>query len=131
MKFRLLTLIDITRTGARKGDDVFEQLQQQNFLTALQTISLRANPIIEKNPTNNLQNIQKLGFGENIKGKQRVWSLDFNFESEDQHSLEFLKQDFDLVPVIDGLDETVKLESKAFLTNGNANRNTIFINFDK
>lgn len=126
MRFRLLTLIDITATGARKGDDYRKQQQQQNYLTAIQTISLRSNPIVQQKPIMKKQNIGKLGFGEDIKGSHCVWELEFAFESE-SHSLDFLIKDFDLVPVIAGLDETVKLEPIAFLTNGRSNRNTVFL----
>lgn len=126
MRFRLLTLIDITNTGARKGDDPRKQRQQQNYLTAIQTISLRSNPIIDKPPVMKKQNVNKLGFGTDIKGNHCVWSLDFEFES-DSHNLELLTKDFDLVPVINDLDETVKLDPCAFLTNGRPDRNTVFL----
>ncbi len=126
MRFRLLTLIDITNTGARKGDDYRKQQQQQNYLTAVQTISLRSNPIIHQKPTVKKQSVSNLGFGEDIKGSHCVWTLDFEFESE-SHNLDLLIKDFDLVPVISGLDETAKLEPCAFLTNGRSNRNTVFI----
>jgi hypothetical protein len=126
MRFRLLTLIDITNTGARRGDDSRKQQQQQNFLTAIQTISLRSNPIIKNRPSVQLQAVRGLGFGDDVKGAHSIWTLDFEFES-DSHSLELLIKDFDLVPVISNLDETIDLEPCAFLTNGRSNRNTVFI----
>lgn len=129
MRFKLLTLIDITKTNARKGDDVRLQRQQQNYLTALQTISLRSNPIVNTSPTVDEIDIKGIGFGPAFSGKQRVWKLNFEFESE-SHALEFLKEDFDLVPVITDLDETIKLKNSAFLTNGNRERNTVFLKLD-
>jgi hypothetical protein len=119
-------LIDITRTDARRGDDPREQRQQQNYLTALQTISLRANPIINVYPIVEEMNLKGMGFGEAFNGKQKVWRLHFSFESE-SHALEFLKEDFDLVPFIGNLDETIEPNTKAFLTNGNKERNTVFV----
>ena len=126
MRFKLLTLIDITRTDARRGDDPRDQKQQQNYLTALQTISLRSNPVVNTYPTVEELSIKGLGFGEAFNVKQKVWKLNFSFESE-SHALEWLKSDFDLVPIIANLDESIDVERKAFLTNGSPDRNTIFV----
>ena len=43
MKFRIKTLIDITETRARKGDDPQLTKQQANFMTLYNTIGLRTN----------------------------------------------------------------------------------------
>ena len=48
MNFNLFTKVDITKTNARRGDDPFKMKQQQNYLTVLQTIGLRVNPILSK-----------------------------------------------------------------------------------
>lgn len=87
--FRMYTLVDITKTGARRGDDLFLINQQQNYLTAENTISIRANPIIK--------NVSKQ-FDEHKQAD--VWIIDFDFENETSHSIEMLINDFDLVPVI-------------------------------
>lgn len=124
MRFVLYTLIDITQTNARRGDDPYEQKQQQNYMTALQTISLRANPIISKAPICEQRLCKDLGF--EFKGKHNVWSLEFAFESEGQHSLEHLNLDFNYVPVIKDLDETIELNPCAFITfNGSKNTKII------
>jgi hypothetical protein len=85
----MYTLVDITKTGARKGDDLFKIKQQQNYLTAENTISIRSNPIIK--------NINKQ-FDDNKQTD--VWIIDFDFENQNAHSIEMLTNDFDLVPVI-------------------------------
>jgi hypothetical protein len=126
MRFKLITLIDITRTDARRGDDPRDQRQQQNYLTALQTISLRANPTINSYPDMKETNVNKLGFGEIFRGKHRVWQLGFGFESQ-SHTLEWLKLDFDIVPIITGLDESIDTDTKVFLTNGSPVRNTVIV----
>ena len=126
MRFKLITLIDITRTDARRGNDVYEQNQQQNYLTALQTISLRANPIIGSYPSMKHTSVDKLGFGEIFRGKQRVWQLVFSFES-DSHAVEWLREDFDIVPIITNLDESIKTDARVFVTGGSPVRNTIFV----
>ena len=130
MRFKLLTLIDITQTNARKGDDIYRQHQHQNYLTAIQTISLRSNPIIKKQPLVEEKSIDTLGFGTKIKGKHKLWTLEVEFESFEQ-GMETLKNDMDLVPVINNLDESIVLEIGAFLTNGSPYRNTVFIETDK
>lgn len=131
MRFELKTLVDITETGARRGEDVYAYNQQQNFLTLYQTISLRSNPIVKRKPTVEKCNVSNLGFGKKYKGVHRVWSLVFEFESEDQHSIDFLNNDVNLVPIIIRLDETVKLEVGAFITNSEQTTNIIFREIDK
>jgi hypothetical protein len=130
MRFQLLTLIDITQTRARKGDDSFLQKQQQNYLTALQTISMRANPEIRTSPTHEDKDIKGLGFGTAYKGKQRVWKLNFNFEFDNSHSVETLTFDFNLVPVIKNLNETIDLKDAAFITSSKELNNIVFVNLD-
>jgi hypothetical protein len=129
MQFKLITLIDITRTDARRGDDLYKQRQQQNYLTALQTISLRANPTINVYPSTEKINVNKLGFGEIFRGLHQVWQLGFGFESN-SHALEWLREDFDLVPIIIGVDESIKTDAKVFLTGGSPARNTVFVKLD-
>lgn len=127
MRFRLTTLIDITKTGARKGEDPEKYKQQQNFLTVLQTISMRANPIINSDPeVIELESLSGQKFGNKYKGPNRVWSLDFEFESDGHHNLEMLMQDFELVPIITNLTETVKIDSPVFITNDPKNKNIVF-----
>lgn len=127
MRFRLTTLIDITKTGARKGEDPEKYKQQQNFLTVLQTISMRANPVIDSDPAViELESLSGQKFGNKYKGPNRVWSLDFEFESDGQHSLEMLMQDFDLVPFIADLSETAKFDVPVFITNDPKTKNVVF-----
>jgi hypothetical protein len=130
MRFQLLTLIDITQTRARKGDDGFLQKQQQNYLTALQTISMRANPEIRTPPTYEDKAINRLGFGTAYKGKQRVWKLNFNFEFDNSHSVNTLNFDFNLVPIIKNLNETINLKDAAFITGSVEFNNILFFNLD-
>ena len=126
MIFELRTLIDITETSARRGDDPREQKQQQNFYTALQTISLRANPTIDQSPKLDTIQIKGLGFGNKYSGKHRVWTWRFSFEQADSHSIDFLNNDFDLVPVILKLNETAEIENAAFITSDDQHKNTVF-----
>lgn len=126
MIFRLQTLIDITETGARRGDDPREQKQQQNFYTTLQTISLRANPTIKQSPICEKIHMKNLNFGSSYSGVHKVWTWDFEFEQPDSHSIDFLTNDFNYVPVISDLDESIKIKDPVFLTNDQKYTNIIF-----
>ena len=130
MKFELNTLIDITETGARRGEDVFKYKQQQNFLTLFQTISLRANPILKKSPAVREMNISNMGFGKKYNGKHKVWTLYFEFESDKSHSIDFLKNDVNFVPIIINLDETILLDPGAFITTDEQTTNITFKEVD-
>ena len=41
-------------------------------------------------------------------------------------SVDFLKDDFDLVPIIAGLSESITINNNAFRTKDDSNRNIIF-----
>jgi len=126
MAFLIKTLIDITCTNAKK-EDQYRYKQHQNYLALLQTISLRSNPTIIKEPTVEQLSTQK-DFG--IKGKHNVWTMLFDFEAASSHSIEMLVEDLDLVPVIKDLDETVKLDPSVFFTT-NGKVNTVFYTIDR
>lgn len=124
-RYKLQTLIDVTETNARRGDDPTEYKQQQNWMTLIQTLGLRCNPIVTHTECENTA-VSKLGFGTAYKGKQQVWTVYFDFEHEDDDDLKFLNSDFDLVPIAANLHETVKLEREIFQTSSDEYRNIIF-----
>jgi hypothetical protein len=131
MRFRLYTLVDITETGARRGDDPKAARQQQNFLTVLQTIGLRVNPTYAKSPHVLTDLPAKLGLGKHYKGKHSIWQFDFEIEYEGALDIDMLNSDFNLIPVIDDLDETVKFDKNAFITQDPTYSNIIFTLDDK
>ncbi len=120
MIFNMFTLIDITETHARRGDDRFRIYQQQNYQSVIQTIGIRANPIVIDS-SNDVQDISKMPFG--YKGNHKLWKLRFEFDLTDAHSVEQLIEDMDMIPIIPGLDETIK--TNAFYTKSNK-INTVF-----
>lgn len=125
MNVILTTLVDITETKARRGDDKFKLSQQANYMTTIQTAGLRVNP----NPIllkDNTIDVDGIGFGTAFKGKQRYWVFKFNFETEAGLSKQSLENDFDLVPVIVGLDETVNFKNSVFRTTDKQQKNIIF-----
>ncbi len=127
MKFKLYTLIDITETGARRGEDPLKVKQQQNFLTVVQTIGIRANPEIQTSPTVEKMNLTKMNFGSEFKGTKNVWCLEFGFGLNQYHTLEQLVHDFDLVPVIGDLTEQIKPDDWVFRSTDNLRKNIFFV----
>lgn len=129
MKFRIYTLVDITETHARKGDETKLVRQQQNFLTILQTIGLRVNPTYIKPPSMFNDTPNKYNLGSKFKGKQNIWEFVFEIEYEGALDIDMLINDFNLIPFIDDLDETVKFENAHFITR-DSNINNIYFELD-
>lgn len=126
MRFTAKTLIDITETNARKIDDPFGYRQQQNWMTFIQTSSLRVNvyPVTSKNEI--VTSLSNLGFGSNFRGKHRVWTVEFDIEYEGGLELTMLEEDFDLVPIIIDLNETAEINNSVFRTRDSKERNIVF-----
>lgn len=131
MKFNLYTLVDITETRARKGEEPKLMRQQQNFLTVLQTIGLRVNPSYIESPKIIKETPNKLGLGSTYKTKQNVWEFSFDIEYEGALSVEMLTNDFNLIPVITNLNETVEFENATFITKNKDINNIVFVENDK
>lgn len=126
MKFRIETLIDITETKARRSDgDRVAYKQESNFQSVLQTIGLRVNFDYDKSPQNEEIAVGKMQFGDKYKGKQSVWTFEFEVEYEGALTLEMLNKDFDLIPIVTGLTETAKIDKALFRTTPQE-RNIIF-----
>jgi hypothetical protein len=131
MRFEIKTLVDVTETNARKGQDKKLVNQQDNFNTLYNTIGLRTNPT-EILVSVNEELITKLGFGTSYKGKHKIWTVEFFVEAEASTSVELMQDDFELVPVISNLDETAKLDKSMFITSANDTlTNIIFNQIDK
>ena len=131
MRFIICTLIDITETGCRRGEDPTQYRQQQNFLTVMQTIGLRVNPTYVMPPETIKEIPSKLGLGKVYKTKQTVWKYTFDVEYEAALDIETLENDFDLIPIIGGLQESVVLEIPHFITKNPDKNNINFIISDK
>jgi len=126
--FRLTTLVDITETGARRGEDPVAFRQQQNFLTVLQTIGLRTNIEYSKGPT---QIKAKDLFGTEYKKNLKAWQFDFVSPAPDSLTLDMLNSDFNLIPIITELEETAKFKNAVFITQKDTIKNIIFEIIDK
>ncbi len=124
MRYKIYTLVDITKTGQYRNEPGRElaRLQQQNFDTVIQTIGMRANLSYVTPPKVKID-IPK---NYNMKGDElsNIWVFDWEVDREDlflynDDELYRLKEDFDLVPYISGLTETVKKEPAIFRSGEN------------
>lgn len=127
MIFQLITLVDITQTNARRGHDMFEQKQQQNFLTVLQTLSLRSNAVVDSEPKSFFDDAEHYGFGEDYHGNNQLWKLNFSYESSLENILELVLDDLNYVPFIPNLNESVFFDLSVFQTKDVRAKNTIVI----
>jgi len=125
--FELYTLVDITESKARRGEDSLKFSQQQNFLTMLNTIGLRANPTIIKTPTV-VDDFPK--FGIIYKDAKHAWRFVFDIEYG-AHSVEMLENDFMMVPFISNLKEDCEFDIAAFETKNKQTKNIVFMKMDK
>lgn len=130
MDYKLYTLVNITHTGQYRTEAGKEQqrYQEQNFNTVLQTLGLRSNIWYDHGP-------QVLEVGGRLVGFDtddviRVWRFDWRVEQLNVYQqvddpLNFLKQDFYLVPYISGLGEAMQQRYAVFNTE-NPGANIVF-----
>jgi len=118
MNYKLYTLVDITATKQVRFEPGKETnwKKSQNFNTVLQTLGLRSNIFYQNDPIITEVAGKLVGFDtDNIL---RVWRFDWSSE-QDLYSLGddpvgYLKEDFHLVPYIQGLDETIEQKHPVF-----------------
>lgn len=117
--YRIITLVDITKSNARRGDsDRLKLGQQSNFDTLVQTINLRANISWDRDPAKDLGTLP-----DPFRGKAAYWIWDFYTERQDLFLEEgdpvrLLIKDLHGVPVVAGLEETVDLSPAIFHLQG-------------
>lgn len=130
MKIVVKTLLDITETKKHKHSsyDKSEINQQSNFMSFFNCLSMRFNPYYDNSPSVEEIDIKDLGFGSDYTGKQRVWTFEFSLEtatSATDHAT--LVADFDLIPLIPGLTESISKNNNMFRTADKKKKNIIFI----
>jgi hypothetical protein len=130
MRTQILTLIDVTNTNARRNDDdQKEYAQQSNLNTLIQTASLRANLVPLKIELKH-GGISTLGFGTEFTGKHRYWVITFEDERDTPLSDDMFKDDFDLVPITTGLNETAEVDQPVIRTRNSKYKNISFRSID-
>jgi len=130
MRYKLYTTVDITNTGQHRVESgaEAERWKEQNFQTVLQTIGIRANISSFSKP----EMIEMAGnlVGFNTDKIIHVWRFDFETEREflfdvDNDPVEGLREDFEMVPYISGLDESMEQNYNVFVTYGDT-KNIVF-----
>ena len=121
MNYKLYTLVDITHTGQTRADPGKETLRwkEQNFQTVIQTLGIRANVTFTQSPV--VVELKGSLVGFDTEEPIRVWRFDFTTDRDLLYEREgdpvaFLKDDFHLVPYIDGLDELMDQKYAVFNT---------------
>lgn len=130
MRYKLYTLVDITHTKQYRPEQGKDALRwkEQNFNTVLQTIGLRANISYYNKPETFEVRGKVVGF--DTDDIIRVWRFDFETERDSLFEnngdpVAFLKDDFHLVPYIQGLDELMEQKYAVFATDG-LGKNIVF-----
>ena len=130
MRYKLYTLVDITHTDQYRATPGKETLRwkEQNFNTVLQTIGLRATITYYSKPDATEVCGRVVGF--DTDDIIRVWRFDFETDRDDLFKLDddhigLLKEDFNLVPYIQGLDELMEQKYAVFVSTGPGN-NIVF-----
>jgi hypothetical protein len=135
MEYKLITLVDITATGQYRHEQgrQKELNQQQNFDTVLQTLGLRGNVYYTVKPTVIEATGKSQGFAVNktVKMWQFEWQMEIDYLFEKGGDpIHWLKHDFDLIPIIPNLDESIVLKRPMFMISG-PDANIIFSYSDK
>ena len=121
------TLIDITPTGviSYSPQNEHKRNQQRNWETVQQIISLRTQPTILETE-NFVADLKDYNFGINYVGQHRIWSFTFGVDYPDIYQEGYdkfglVKYDFNITPIILGLDETVRPTVAVFEPKGPCN----------
>lgn len=130
MNYKLYTLVDITHTGQYRSEPGKEvaRWKEQNFNTIIQTLGIRSNISYTNNPTVIEVKGSVVGFDTNEI--IRLWRFDFFTEQDFVYEkngdpIGLLKDDFNLVPYISGLDELLEQNFDIFVTDGHT-KNIVF-----
>lgn len=122
-EYKLYTFVDITHTGQYRAEPGKESARwkEQNFNTVVQTLGIRCNILYTHSPQATEVRGSLVGFDTNEI--VRLWRFDFATEREfvyenDGDPIAFLKDDFELVPYIQGLDELLEQNYAVFITEG-------------
>ena len=126
-RYRLITLIDITRSDPNRLEtDPRKISQQANFNSLIQAIGLRSNVQWSMDPRKNSGTLPTP-----FEGKANHWIWDFECEREDVflkagNPVGLLIDDLHGVPIISDLDNSTDLNPAAIQTLGE-NINTLVI----
>ena len=126
-RIHLYTLVDITCTNARRTQDAFKYQQHQNYQSVVQVLSLRGNPIIDSIPK--VITPEDIAFGK-AYAPLHIWKLTFEIGYASSITMDSLIEDFNYIPIIDNLKESVTFKMPMFNTTDKDYKNILFT-FDK
>ena len=118
-RYRITTLVDVTRTNAARSEtDELKISQQANFNSLIQAIGMRSNVAWRDDPTKKNGRLPLP-----LKGSANHWVWEFEVERDQVFEKEndpvgLLKEDLNGVPVIGNLENSVDLDPAAFITLG-------------
>jgi hypothetical protein len=130
----ILCLFDITATGVLQyrlqQQNLFQRNQHRNWQVIQQLISLRTQPIYITAPQCQEVSVESYNFGSVFTGQHRAWACSFGIEPaelyyENQNPVYWLESDFDRIPMIAYLSESVKFSVPCTQTRGE-NKNICF-----
>jgi hypothetical protein len=128
-RFQIITLVDITRSGASRSETNKLKIgQQANFNSLVQTIGLRANITWSQDPIKHTGRLP-----DPIDGKAAHWIWEFETERDtiflkDQDPVGLLLDDLQGVPIVVDLENTADISPAAFQTKGVLTNTWIVIN---
>ena len=114
-RYKITTLVDITRTNATRSElDKKRISQQANFNSLIQAAGLRANLFWNDDPKKYEGRLP-----DPFEGKGTFWIWEFEVEREDiflsqNDPVMLLKEDLNGVPIISSLDDTADLSPPVF-----------------
>jgi len=126
-RYRITTLVDITRTNpTRTETDEKKIAQQANFNSLIQAIGMRSNVEWTADPR-----MTEGRLPHDIGGRARYWTWVFHCERDeiflkDGDPVGLLKDDLHGVPVVSGLNNDVDIDPACFLTNGEKSNTWIY-----
>jgi len=126
--YQVYSLIDITKTDQHrhKSQDRMAVDQQSNYNVFEQCLMLRSNVIFHGRPVKLHRDVKDLNFGSRYQGQQMVWFVEFDTEQSDYITVEQLKEDFNMIPMINNLTESINVNNNVFLTKDPLNTNIVF-----
>ena len=118
-RYRIITLVDITRTNPHRSEtDSLKLHQQANFNSLLQAIGLRSNVQWMRDPI-----MAKGSLPDDLGGKANHWIWEFDVERDDvflcdNDSVGLLIDDLNGVPIIPNLNNSADLDPACFISKG-------------
>lgn len=130
----ILCLFDITDTGVLQyradQQNLFTRNQHRNWQVVQQLMSLRTQPMTILPIQNKIVDLTDYNFGHNYVGQHRVWATGFAVEPPElylhkNNPIYWLEQDFDSIPIISELTETIKFSIPCIKCHG-SDKNIVF-----